>query len=95
MPYIIPAHRDIIDKLINDLIITLKTRWDIPVRDGAVNYTITRLLDGLYPPGYRSFNAAIGVLSAVQLEYYRRVVAPYEDEKIVENGDVYANLSDK
>jgi len=31
---------------------------------------------------------AMGVLSAITEEFYRRKVAPYEDEKIVENGDV-------
>lgn len=31
----------------------------------------------------------LGVLSCVQQEFYRRVVAPYEDQKCRENGDVF------
>lgn len=31
----------------------------------------------------------LGVLRCCQLELYRRMVAPYEDKKIQENGDVY------
>ena len=31
----------------------------------------------------------IGVLECAKLELYRRVAAPYEDDKIDENGDVY------
>jgi len=31
----------------------------------------------------------VGVLECAKLELYRRIAAPYEDEKIVETGDVY------
>jgi len=34
-------------------------------------------------------NAIIGALECAKLELYRRVAAPYEDDKIAENGDVY------
>jgi len=30
----------------------------------------------------------IGVLECVKQEFYRRKVAPYEDIKIIENGDI-------
>jgi len=35
-----------------------------------------------------SFQSSPWVLSAVTHELYRRVIGPYEDEKIRENGDV-------
>ena len=38
---------------------------------------------------YAHLNEAIGVLECAKLELYRRVAAPYEDEKIAESGDVY------
>ena len=38
---------------------------------------------------YTHVNEAVGVLECAKLELYRRVAAPYEDEKIAENGDVY------
>jgi hypothetical protein len=37
---------------------------------------------------YERLNRAMGVLACVQAEFYRRVAAPYEDQKIAENGDV-------
>ena len=37
---------------------------------------------------YTNFNACIGALESAKLELYRRHIAPYEDEKIKENGDI-------
>ena len=64
---------------------------------GQLNYQITELLNSfLYdfePPhmrkSYEKYNAAIGALECAKLELYRRLVVPYEDEKIKTNGDVY------
>jgi hypothetical protein len=38
---------------------------------------------------YQTYNDIIGALEGCKLELYRRMVAPYEDVKIKENGDVY------
>jgi hypothetical protein len=57
--------------------------------DGRLNYVISRLLAQLYPKGYFHYNRAMGVLASAMQEFYRRRVAPYEDVKISENGDVY------
>ena len=56
---------------------------------GHLNYIITRLLLNTEPVNYKDFNAIIGVLESVKLEFYRRKVSLYEDIKIKENGDVY------
>jgi len=56
---------------------------------GALNYAITRLFVLQYPSRYYHFNRLLGVLEAVKQEFYRRLVAPYEDEKKQENGDVF------
>jgi hypothetical protein len=45
-------------------------------------------MKGLYPPKYFNYNRAIGVLECIKLEFYRRMVGPYEDIKIKEAGDV-------
>lgn len=37
---------------------------------------------------YQAYNDAIGALEGAKLELYRRHVAPYENEKMKENGDV-------
>lgn len=59
---------------------------------GDLNYAITKLITHYldnFGHRYEHFNAVIGVLECAKLEVYRRVVAPYEDEKKEENGDVY------
>lgn len=37
---------------------------------------------------YQTCNDVMGALAGAQMEFYRRTVAPYEDSKIEENGDV-------
>lgn len=87
MPYIKKDQRPKIDELLASFLAHLQS---LPVeeQDGALNYSITKVIKGLYPKKYFHLNRALGVLSAVTHELYRRVVGPYEDEKILENGDV-------
>jgi hypothetical protein len=87
MPYIPKNQRPTLDTVTDPLI---KHLASLPQeeQDGALNYTFTRIIKQIYPTRYRHLNRALGVLSAVTQELYRRVVAPYEDEKIKENGDV-------
>ena len=60
---------------------------------GELNYVVTRIVDRyLVDKGgirYAHLNEAIGALECAKLELYRRLAAPYEDEKIRESGDVY------
>jgi hypothetical protein len=39
--------------------------------------------------GLRGYESLKWVFDDVKTEFYRRVVSPYEDEKIKQNGDVY------
>ena len=58
---------------------------------GELNYVITRLIDDYHSRrgDYQSVNDVVGALEGAKLEFYRRVAAPYEDQKAMENGDVY------
>ena len=87
MPYIAKDDRPRFDETLDELIKTLKER---PVEnvDGDINYCVTRILKEVYPLRYFHLNRAMGVLSCIQQEFYRRVAAPYEDTKIQQNGDV-------
>lgn len=87
MPYIPKDKRPPIDELLRPFIEHLK---NLPVeeQDGALNYSVTRVLKEVYKPRYFNYNRAMGVLSSIQAEYYRRDVGPYEDKKIQEHGDV-------
>ena len=90
MPYIRQYERDRLDPHIAALLDALGA-----VRSGSMagclNYAITRLVLGtlLNEPSYLQFATATGVLENVKTELYRRVMAKYEDQKCVENGEVY------
>jgi len=83
MPYIPQAGRPAI------LRTPLQKLNDLSV--GELNYVITYLCKkhiserGLH---YQTLNDVVGVLESAKLEFYRRIVAPYEQTKIIENGDV-------
>ena len=88
MPYIKQEDRHRYEVFLQWIVKLLK---EIPEenRDGHVNYIVTVMLKRLYePPKYRRYNKAMGVLECIKQEFYRRVVAPYEDVKIEQNGDV-------
>ena len=65
---------------------------------GALNYGITMLLlahlAGFQSYGteitYQHLNDCIGALESAKLEFYRRVVVPFEEEAIKRNGDIYS-----
>lgn len=81
MPYVLQKIRD-----------ELSLIGELSVNDaGELNYCITTLIVNYLGmvPKYADFNEAIGVLECAKLELYRRMVAPYEDTKCAENGDVY------
>lgn len=89
MPYIEREARAMINPEIDALIRSLRSRGS---RLGELNYAITQLLldVGLGShPHYSSYAAVIGVLETAKLELYRKLAAPYEDKKAVENGEVY------
>lgn len=68
-----------------------------PETVGELNYAITHLInDYLLAVGirYETLNAVDGVLGLAQAEFRRRVVFPYEDEKMEQNGDVYTCLDE-
>jgi hypothetical protein len=87
MPYIKQEQRPSIDELVAPLIAHLK---ELPLedQDGSLNYAVTKVLKDVYPMKYFHLNRALGVLTAIRAEFYRVVVAPYEDIKIKENGEV-------
>ena len=63
-----------------------------PCTPGELNFEITKAilnfldLDKL---NYQGINDVLGALEGAKMEFYRRVVVPYEIEKCKANGDVY------
>jgi hypothetical protein len=66
---------------------------DAPRDAGELNFALTIVVDRyLQDKGglrYAHVNEAVGALECAKLELYRRVAAPYEDQKMKEAGDVY------
>lgn len=93
MPYISKDRRKNLDFAIDALLSEVESmnNTESPYLAGDLNYTITRLLNESYPKEkrYRQINEIIGVLDCAKMELYRRVAAPYEDQKMFEEGDVY------
>ena len=63
-----------------------------PQNAGELNYALTKMVlayiaqHGL---NYQHINDVVGAMEGAKMEFYRRVVGKYEDQKIAENGDVY------
>lgn len=70
---------------------------------GNLNYTINKLIqsiltkknDHLSLSKYSDWNEVVGALECAKIEIYRRLIAPYEDIKITENGDVESSINNK
>lgn len=70
----------------------LETGLIEPSTPGHLNYCFTEIiLDYIDVHGlsYQVINDVVGALESCKLEFYRRVAAEYENEKIHQNGDVY------
>lgn len=92
MPYIKQAGRNRFEGTLNHIM------HNLPADAGELNYLLSRIADiyiQVKGKNYQNLNEVIGVLECMKQEYYRRVVAPYEDEKIALNKDVYGVMPNK
>lgn len=90
MPYIKQEDRGRFDPHIVALLAALTRDGTNSPKSGEVNYVISKLIWELFEsaPSYNEGNSLMGALECAKLEFYRRKMAPYEDKKILENGDV-------
>ncbi len=88
MPYIKREERKQYQELINEL--AARIPEDRMSRPGHMNYLVSLLIEKVYGKDlrYADHNEVMGFLSGIQLEFYRRKTAPYEDLKIKEEGDL-------
>jgi len=56
--------------------------------NGTLNYVLFALCKRSVIPGYKNYRDFIGELNESAAEIRRRLLAPYENTKIIENGDV-------
>ena len=84
MPYIDQKYRRAIDIAVSDLVLVI---FD----NGSLNYAVSKLIHQEFETrflNYENLNDIISVLECVKQEFYRTVIAPYEDKKRLENGAV-------
>jgi hypothetical protein len=103
MPYVNEEDRKeldfCIDQLTNcirDIKHSLNNPHDFSIYLGRINYCFSRIISGLMGnPSYTKIAMITGVLENIKQEFYRRVASPYEDQKILQNGDIkeYKKLS--
>jgi hypothetical protein len=63
-----------------------------PRTSGELNYQLTTKITAYlkdHKLSYSTINDILGALEGAKMEFYRRVAVPYEEKKIMENGDVY------
>jgi len=82
MPYVEQKIRPDLDEIIR-----LMYEKDIKV-NGDLNYILFAFCKRHVPPGYSNYKNFIGELNETGAEIRRRLLAKYEDKKIIENGDV-------
>jgi hypothetical protein len=96
MPYINEEERLELDQCIDAMISCIRNTQvnlvdpnDIKNHLGRINYAFSRVLSGLMQePSYNKIAMITGVLENIKQEFYRRVASPYEDKKIIQNGDI-------
>ncbi len=65
-----------------------------PVNVGELTYLISRVCDtylNFHEDNYQTRAEITAALENTKLEFYRRIIVPYEDKKIEENGDMWTD----
>ena len=82
MPYIDARKRPALDEIVSDM-------WAAEVKaDGDLNYILYAFCKRCINPSYNNYKNFCGELRQCATEIERRLLGPYEDSKIEENGDV-------
>ncbi|MDD5016321.1 MAG: hypothetical protein PHW73_14725 [Atribacterota bacterium] len=89
MPYIKKDQRNIYSSSIENITSILsQNKW----KKGDFNYCISMIINAWVKDtglSYDTLSNITGVLNDIKTEFERKVVAPYENKKIEENGEVY------
>lgn len=91
MPYIPKQHRPEIEALVDELSAKIEQihKETGLARGAIVNFTVSELIRSVWKdPRYADMAEACSSLNEASLEYSRRVVGPYEDNKIASEGDI-------
>ena len=84
MPYIKKERRKVFDDFLEKLALEVQN-------EGELNYCIYKLASLVIDrkgESYSNLSMCSSAMEHAKLEWYRRKLAPYEDKKIEENGDI-------
>lgn len=84
MPYIKPTRKEVLEPLVDQITQRCDNAGDVTY----VIYALAKKWIDLSGMNYKNLSGVVGCMDCAKTEFYRRIVAPYEDEKIKENGDV-------
>jgi hypothetical protein len=82
MPYVKQERRPGLDRVVSEM------KWVDVKADGDLNYILYAFCKRCVTPSYNNYKNFCGELRQCATEIERRLLGPYEDEKIEENGDV-------
>lgn len=88
MPYITPEQKIDLDPILAQFPALTMPELDYVITKLAIDQVMNR------PRQFVTLNEVWGVMTGAAQEFYRRLVAPYEDVKAFENGDVYQEVVD-
>ena len=86
MPYLAEQNKAYFDDLVKQL------KKTVIANGGELNFLVAQLVSQYFvthSKNYAAINEVMGALESTKLEFYRRVAAPYEDQKIELNGEAY------
>lgn len=97
MPYIKQEDRVKLKEIADDLCFELNELSigsDFGHKAGNLNYFISTVINNLLMDNrsYARINELIGALECAKLEIYRKLAAPYEDQKASSNGEVFTKF---
>ena len=82
MPYIKQDRRDVLDQIVDAMdVANVKA-------DGDLNYILFAFCKRYVSPSYNNYKNFCGEIYQCATEIERKLLGPYEDEKIRNNGDV-------
>jgi len=84
MPYIKPDRKEVLEPLVKHIASNIHTSGDFTY----VIYALAKVILPIFGKYYTNLSGILGCMECAKTEFYRRIVAPYEDQKIKENGDV-------
>lgn len=82
MPYVKQEQRPNLDDVVDEMAASEV------IANGDLNYILYAYCKRFIAPSYNNYKNFCGELRQCATEIERRILAPYEDEKIKKNGDV-------